>query len=174
MKQRQCDTCGELLPAKMFWGENRRPMPTCTPCRRKEARRKRYKKQRIKEITKRQRQEIRRIVNEQDEKMRETKMYAATLEINKIISRIDSKLRKYAEKVEFSEASPRTEAAIEHQWNRRNYFEEIKELLWEDARRGIDRPLEYYLSNTYLLHKHGFPVIVKDADPREEHTDGED
>lgn len=174
MAERECDTCGEVLPAKMFWGKHRMPQTTCTPCRRKEARRMRYDRQRRKELQKEQRLELIRIVKEQDKKMRDTKMYAGVLELNKIISRIDHKIRKYAEKISYCEGSSRTEQALEHQQQRRNYYQEIKDLLYADAKRGVDRDLEYYLSNTYLLHKHGFPVVVTDADPREEHTDGED
>lgn len=171
MSHKECDTCGEELPVKMFWGPHRRPQSTCTPCRRKEARQKRYQREKIKSMERQKRQEVREALRQQDERMRDTQIYAGVLELNKIISRIDSKLRRYAEKVEFSEATPRTESAIEYQWRRKEYFEEIKELLYTDAQHGVDRPLEYYLSNTFLLHKHGFPVVVKDADPREEHTD---
>ena len=174
MAERECDACGEVLPVKMFWGKHRIPQPTCTPCRRKEARRRRYERKRRQEIQKEKAEELKRIVREQDKKMRETQMYAGVLELNKMISRIDHKLRKYAEKVAYCEGSVRTEQAIEYQRQRRAYYEEIKDLLYADAKRGIDRPLEYYLSNTYLLHKHGFPVVVTDADPREEHTDGDD
>jgi len=113
-------------------------------------------------------------MREQSRIMEDTSVYAAVLEINKIISRIDNKLKKYADKVAFSESTSRTETAIEHQWRRREYFEEIKNLLYADAKRGVDRPLEYYLTNTYLLHKHGFPVVVTDADPREEHENADD
>ncbi len=109
----------------------------------------------------------------QNDLIRETQMYAGVLEINRILSRIDNKLRRYAEKVEFSEATQRTEAAIDYQWRRKEYFEEIKELMFEDAYNGVDNPLEYYLTNTFLLHKHGFPVIVTDADPREDQNHAE-
>jgi len=173
VSEKTCAACGESLPDKMFWGENRRPMTTCTPCRRKESRRRRYERERVRNLQKQKKSEIKAAMREQERLMKGTEVYAAITEINKVLSRIDHRLRKYAEKVSFCEATARTEQAIDHQWRRRSYFEEIKELLYEDARRGVDRPLEYYLSNTYLLHKHGFPVVVTDTDPREEYDDGE-
>jgi len=168
MATKVCEQCAEELPIKMFWGEHRKRMKVCTPCRRKEARRAKRRRARMRELQAQKREEIKRVVQEQDRKMRETAMYAGVLELNKIISRIDNKLKKYSDKVAYCEGSARTEAAIEYQWKRRAYYQEIKDLLYADAARGIDRPLEFYLSNTYLLHKHGFPVVVIDAHPDED------
>lgn len=164
-----CDTCGEELPAKMFWGARRRPMPTCTPCRRKEARKQKYRRERAKQLRQQKRLELKNAMLEQGKLLRDTRVYAAVVELNKTISRIDNKIKKYADKLAYNEATARTEQALRHQWRRKEYFEEIKDLLYADAKRGVDRPLEYYLTNTFLLHKHGFPVIVTDADPNEEH-----
>lgn len=168
MATRVCERCEEALPFKMFWGKHRKPMKVCTPCRRKEARRARHRRTKMRELQAQKREEIKRVVQEQDKKMRETAMYAGVLELNKIISRINNKIKKYSDKVAYCESTARTESAIEHQWNRLAYYQEIKDLLYADAKRGIDRPLEFYLSNTYLLHKHGFPVVVTDAHPDED------
>jgi len=167
---KRCDTCGEDLPDKMFWGAKRRPMPTCTPCRRKEARKQKYRREKMKKLREDKRRELNSAMTEQGKLIRDTNVYAAVMEVNRIISRIDNKIKKYADKLSYGEATVRTEGALRHQWQRRDYFEEVRDLLYSDAKRGVDRPLEYYLTNTFLLHKHGFPVVVTDVDPNEEHN----
>lgn len=166
MAEKACDTCGEVKPRKAFWGVNREPMSTCTACRRKEARRKRYLRDKAEAERQAERQRARMALEKQKALLGDSKMSEAVLEINTIISRIEYKLRKYNEMVMYGNGTLRTEKAIRHQTNRLDYYEEIKYLLMESARRGIDRPLEYYLTNTFLLNKHGFPCVVKDADPR--------
>jgi hypothetical protein len=166
MADRTCPECGETKPVEQFWGERRQRMKVCTACRRKAARHKRY----LKDKATHRRAEIRRLTNllmqEQRAKVTEGPLPENVREINNILSRIDYKLGKYVEKLNFGQATKRTELAIKNQSQRKAYFLEIKELLMEAAGKGFDRPLEYYLSNTYLLHKHGFPCVVVDADPR--------
>ena len=164
---KECDTCGNFYPAKMFWGEKRKPMPTCTPCRRRAARKEKYRREKMRRLRDEKRKELKDALLTQNKLMRDTKVHAAIMEVNRTISRIDSRLKKYADKVAFNEGTARTENALRYQWRRREYFEEVRDLLYADAKRGVDRPLEYYLTNTFLLHKHGFPVVVTDADPEQ-------
>jgi hypothetical protein len=166
MSDRTCPECGETKPVEQFWGVNRRREEVCTPCRRRTARKARY----LRNKSKKRRDEFRRLtemaMKANISLMDKSQVGEAIAEINVVLARIEYKLKKYAEKVAFGMASKRTEHAITHQTQRLNYYEEIKELLMEAAGKGFDRPLEYYLSNTYLLHKHGFPCVVVDADPR--------
>jgi hypothetical protein len=165
MSERTCPECGETKPIEQFWGKNRRREEVCTPCRRRKARHERY----LRNKSKKRRDDFRRLtelaMKANISLIDESHVGEAMAELNVILSRIDYKLRKYAEKVAFGMGSKRTELAIRRQTMRREYYEEIKELLMEAAGQGIDRPLEYYLSNTHLLHKHGFPCVVVDADP---------
>ena len=105
------------------------------------------------------------VLREQRTFLKNENMAAAVAEVERTIRQIERLVEKYAEKVAFNEATKRTETALTYQSNRLSYFEDVKFLLLECARRGIERPLEYYLSNTFLLNKHGFPCQVKDADP---------
>jgi len=165
MTDRTCPECGETKPIEQFWGANRRREEVCTPCRRRKSRHERY----LRNKSKQRRAEFRRITEMAMQAnislMDESQVGEAMAELNVILSRINHKLKVYAEKVAYGTATKRTEYAIRHQTMRREYYEEIKELLMEAAGRGFERPLEYYLSNTYLLHKHGFPCVVVDADP---------
>jgi len=166
MSERTCPECGETKPIEKFWGERRQRMKVCTACRRKAARHKRYVAQRKKDAKVNARRRMQASLMAQGKLLRGSEVSAGVLEINRIVSRINYKLRQYVEKLDFGESTARTESAIEYQTRKLRYYEEIKELLMEDAKNGIDRPLEYYLTNTFLLHKHGFPCVVVDADPR--------
>lgn len=168
MADRTCDVCGEAKPRKAFWGVNRLPMTTCTVCRRKAARRKKY----LKEKQAREAADVRRLARlalQKQKRMREvSNIDLAIKELNHRITAVEYKIRKYTEKVLYGAGSRRTELALKNQSQKRDYYEEIKELLEMDATNGVDRPLEYYLTNTFLLNKHGFTCAVTDADPRSE------
>ena len=176
MADRTCDTCGETKPRKDFWGVNRTPMPTCTACRRKAKRHERYMKEKSNRIREEQKRIMRRAMFKQSAMLKNSKVASSLAEIKVVLSQIDYKIRKYNQMVLQGLGTKRTESAITHQSNRRDYYEEIKDLLMESASRGIDRSIEYYLANTYLLNKYGFPCVVKDADPwiELENEDGDD
>ena len=169
MIDKTCDKCGETKPRKAFWGVNRAIMSTCTVCRQKEARRKRY----LKAKKKAEREAIRREADiarqKAKEKIKKSNVDAVVYELDRRISRIDSRIRHYADKIAYGAGTKRTETALKDQYRKIEYYEDIKSLVLEDASHGIDRTLEYYLSNTYLLNKHGFACVVTDADPRSEH-----
>lgn len=169
MIDKTCDKCGETKPRKAFWGVNRSIMSTCTVCRQKEARRKRYLKAKKKAEREAARREAEIARQQVKEKMKKSNVEAAVYELERRISRVDSRIRFYADKIAYGGGSKRTETALKDQYRKVEYFEDIKALVLEDASRGIDRSLEYYLTNTYLLNKHGYPCVVTDADPRSEH-----
>ena len=166
MQDRTCTSCGETKPWRAFWGKNREVEPTCSACRRKE-----YDRRRKRKAYNEQKQEqvrgIIRAARQKQEQIDKT-LTAAVREINKKLSQIKHKINTYSDKIIYGSGSSRTEKALRYQEHLRDYYEEIKELLMEDAANGIERPLEYYLTNTFLLNKHGFPCVVKDADPRSE------
>ena len=168
MSERTCDKCGETKPRKAFWGVNRNIMSTCTVCRQKEARRKRYlkaKKKAEREAARREAAAARQKIKEMNKK---SNVEASIYELDRNISRINSRIKHYADKIAYGAGSKRTETALADQYRKIEYYEDVKALVLEDAARGIDRTLEYYLSNTYLLNKHGYPCVVTDADPRSE------
>jgi hypothetical protein len=168
MSERTCDKCGETKPRKAFWGVNRRPMTTCTVCRQKEARRKRYlraKKKAEREAARLEAAAARQKIKEMNKK---SNVEASIYELDRNISRINSRIKHYADKIAYGAGSKRTETALADQYRKIEYYEDVKALVLEDAARGVDRTLEYYLSNTYLLNKHGYPCVVTDADPRSE------
>ena len=166
MSERTCDKCGETKPRKAFWGVNRNIMKTCTVCRQKEARRKRY----LRAKKKAERAEIRKQVSEARRKAKakitETKVSKAVEELERRITKTEWWIGKYEKIVAWGDGTKRTETALRNHHRKLEYYEDIKELLLEDAALGIDRPLEYYLENTYLLNKHGYPCVVTHADPR--------
>lgn len=168
MSERTCDKCGETKPRKAFWGVNRNIMSTCTVCRQKEARRKRY----LRAKKKAEQAEIRRQISEAKRKakaeMAKSNVELAVHEIERMITKTEWWIKKYADTISWGNGTKRTQRALKDHHRKLDYYEEIKELLLEDASLGIDRPLEYYLSNTYLLNKHGYPCVVTDADPRED------
>lgn len=140
-------------------------MKVCTACRRKASRHARYLKQKERAKKEAARNARKLALQEQRKLLNGSELSEAMIGINRELSRVNYKIDKYMEKVSLGMATKRTENAIAHQSRRKDYFEEIKLLLMKAAGQGIYRPLEYYLSNTYLLHKHGFPCVVVDADP---------
>jgi len=166
MSERTCETCGETKPRKAFWGVNRAIMKTCTDCRRKEARHKRYKRAKKKADL----AETRRLAKLARDKMRAevklTNTDKSIKYINQKIASINNKLQKYMDKMTFGGGTNKTKHAIIRQTKNVEYYEELKELVMSDAALGYDKPIEYYLDNTYLLNKHGFPCVVTDENPR--------
>lgn len=168
MSERTCDVCGETKPRKAFWGVNRNIVPTCNTCRSKERKRKWYYKNKKKLERQAARKAVSEAVKAAKQKAKKTNVEIAIYEIDRRLSQIDSRMREYADKIAYGAGTKRTEKALRDQERNHEYFEDVRGIIMEDASLGIDRPLEYYLSNTYLLNKHGFPVVVTDADPRED------
>lgn len=166
MSERTCDKCGETKPRKAFWGVNRNIMSTCTVCRQKESRRKRYLRAKKKAEKEAIRKQIDLARQQAREKMKKSNVEVAVGEIERRMVKSEWWIKKYSDKVAYGEGTKRTERALKNHYQKLAYYEEIKDLLLEDASLGIDRPLEYYLENTYLLNKHGYPCVVTDADPR--------
>jgi len=171
MEDRTCPECGEVKPPSAFWGKNRRRMEVCTPCRRRKARHERHLRDYKKVVRKRLNLQMRGLLLDQKTHLKNERMASAVREVERTIRNIERLIEKYAEKVAYNEATKRTETALTYQSKRLAYFEDVKFLLLECARRGIERPLEYYLSSTFLLNKHGFACTVKDADPWLEFAD---
>ena len=165
MEDRACPECGEVKPPSGFWGKNRRIMEVCTSCRRRASRHERHVREYKKVVRKRLNLQMRGLLNEQRSMIKNERMASAVAEVDRIIRTVERAVEKYAEKVAYAEATKRTETALTYQSKRLAYFEDVKQLLLECARRGIERPLEHYLANTFLLNKHGFACTVKDADP---------
>jgi len=141
-------------------------MTTCTVCRQKEARRKRYlrAKKKAEKAAIRRRAEVAKQLAKQ--KMKKSDIEVAVSEIERRIVKTEWWIKKYADKIAGGNGTKRTESALKNQYQKVEYYEDIKEIMIEDASFGIDRPIEYYLENTYLLNKHGYPCVVTDADPR--------
>lgn len=166
MKDRTCDTCGETKPWKAFWGVNRQPMKTCTACRHKEARRKRYLKEKARKQAEDRRNAAMIARQRVASEAKKSNVDASIKHINQKLAYIENRIAHYTDMIVYGHGTRKTENALKNQERNREYYEEVKELIMEDAARGLDNPLEYYLSNTFLLNKHGFPCIVTDADPR--------
>jgi hypothetical protein len=166
MSERTCDKCGETKPRKAFWGVNRNIMKTCTACRQKEARRKRYLRAKKKAERAAIRREAEVARQNAKQKMKKSNIEVAVSEIERRIVKTEWWIKKYADKIAGGNGTKRTESALKNQYQKVEYYEDIKELMLEDASFGIDRPIEYYLENTFLLNKHGYPCVVTDDDPR--------
>lgn len=170
LRDRTCPRCGETKMRKEFWGELRKPMQLCTKCRRSLKRREQYAAEKIRKAQADTHRAVSDALQQQREAARGTVIHGAVRELNILVSRVERRLRVLETRLGEGHFGPRTLKAIEYQKRKRAYYTEVREIMMRDAAEGMEHPLDYYLGNTHLLHKHGFPVIVVD-DPLTQETE---
>ena len=168
-----CPSCGEDKPRNAFWGKHRQPQEICTPCRRKQKRHERYLREKDQALREQAQRTLRTALEAQEKQIKESVLGASIAELDHQIKRIRSKLAKHEHRQAMGLATQRTEHAVTHQTRKLTYLSEVRELMLADAGRGECCPLEYYLSDTALLHKHGFPVVVEHDATEESENDDE-
>lgn len=167
MSLKTCPSCKEDKPRKAFWGKHRQPQEICTTCRRKQARHERYLREKDAALREQAQRTLRVALDAQEKQIKESVLGASIAELDLQIKRIRYKLAKHEERQAMGLATQRTEHAVTHQTRKLTYLTEVRDLMMADAGQGECYPLEYYLSDTALLHKHGFPVVVEHDKPEE-------
>ena len=168
---RKCPECGEEKPRKAFWGKNREPQLICTPCRRKIKRHARYIKAKDKQRQQEAKTALRTALRAQARMKEESLVAAAVVELDRMISRIKNRIRSHNKRIEEGTDTPRTFTGLKHQTQKLDYYLDIRRWVMDDAGRGIVLPLEHYLSDTTMLHRHGYPVAVTRDQTRENDDD---
>jgi len=169
-----CPVCGEDKPRKAFWGEHRQPMEVCTQCRRKAKRHEKYLKEKQYKQEAAARAELAQALRKQHKLLTDTVLAGAYNELLKMERRIQMKVRQHEDKIARGEGTVRTEQAVEFQSRKLAYYADVRAAMMADAAEGKELPLEHYLTNTFLLHKHGFPVAVVDDPPADRTPDNPD
>ena len=157
---RTCTDCGQTAKIAAFRTSDGKLRKQCKQCYAKQKRRE--KKRRVK----------------RQDKAREEKVFLRLIEkavdeapLRAILKQIDRdaqthvhRLTKYQQKKERNEASSKTLAALERQNNWVNYYNDLKDVVVSDFRRGALKPYLHYRSNTFLMYMHGLRYTYDDRD----------
>jgi hypothetical protein len=164
MSDRTCIVCGETKPKRSFWNAKRRLVHTCTDCRRTARKKEQYRAEKKVRFDREVKAMTKRAIKAQAALLKETMAAAVLRELNKLIAQPRSLVRKYTKKLEHGTGSYRTKQGLENQTRRLDYLLDIKRIVELDAAVDDVKPLEYYLTNTYLLNKHGYVCRIDPDD----------
>lgn len=168
MATKTCDNCGEHKLIDAFRNADGRAEDTCTKCR--DVLRRKAKRKAVQADNQRRRLRV-----EMQEAQRARRQVLASDTAHQAIKELttqanihENKLLRYLQKIRRGDGTTRTEKAVKYQQNYVDYYVALIDIVKRDAAMGRRKPLEYYLSNTYLLNKFGFTCVVVDGDPAEE------